>query len=197
MTKTSYVKNQLQKVWEVDVIPTHNRFHVLNNIDFNTNCASQCNDNTVCDTLTAKLAESKQTYGSLVDGKLVHKNAEISRNNVVKKCQLAKQLQTKTCVSNGNVSNNPRCNYAGESKITNYVSQNTVRRHRETIICETDKYELDLRFKPHHRDIIASVSECNTFKMWNDQNHDKFGFILLGDLTLPLIEIKNITKKQI
>ena len=45
---------------------------MLNNT-FNTNYASQYNDNTVCNTLTAKLAESKQIDGSLVEGKHVHK----------------------------------------------------------------------------------------------------------------------------
>ena len=87
MPKINYVKNQSQKVSEVDVIPTHNRFQVLNNTDFNTNCASQCNDNTVCDTLTAKIAKSKQIDGSFVKGKPVHKNAEKSSNNIVKQCQ--------------------------------------------------------------------------------------------------------------
>ena len=67
---------------EVDVIPTHNRFHVLNNTNFNTNCTSQCNDNIVCDTLTGKLAKNKQNDGSFVKGKLVNKNAEKSSNNV-------------------------------------------------------------------------------------------------------------------
>ena len=108
---------------EVDVIPTHNRFQELNNTDFNTNCASQCNDNTVCDTLTAKIAKSNQIDGSFVKGKLVHKNAKKSSNNVVKQCQLANKLKTKTSVSNGNVSNDTRCNYTGESKVTDHLSK--------------------------------------------------------------------------
>ena len=87
------------------------------------------------------------------------------------------------------MSNDTRCNYAGESKVTDHLSKNSVRRRCEAVSCETDKYELDLRFKPRHRDIIASASECNTFKNWNDQNHDKFGFIPLGDMTLPPIEL--------
>ena len=86
LPKINYVKNQSQKVSEVDVIPTHNRFQVLNNTDFNTNCASQCNDNTVCDTLTAKIAKSKQNDGSFVKGKLVLnmlKNQAIMLSNSV------------------------------------------------------------------------------------------------------------------
>ena len=41
--KINWVQNQSQKILEVDVIPTHNRFDELNNTDFNTNCASKCN----------------------------------------------------------------------------------------------------------------------------------------------------------
>ena len=86
------MKYQSQKVSEVDVIPTHNRFHVLNNTDFNPNCASQCNDNTVCDILRDKLAKSKQNDGSSGKGKIVPKNDGKPSNNVVKQCQLANQL---------------------------------------------------------------------------------------------------------
>ena len=196
LPKINYVKNQSQNVSEVDVLPTHNRFQVLNNIDFNTNCASQYYINTVCDTLT-KIAKSKQNDGSCVTDKLVHKNAEKTNNNVVKQCQLANKVKIKTSVSNGNVSNDTRCNYAGELEVTGDLSKNSVRRRREAVSCETDKYELDLRFKTRHRDIIASASECNTFKNWNDQNHDKFGFIPLGDLILPSIELKKHNKEKI
>ena len=49
LPKINYVKNQSQKASEIDIIPTHNRFQVLNNTDFDTNCASQSNDNIVCD----------------------------------------------------------------------------------------------------------------------------------------------------
>ena len=66
------------------------------------------------------------------------------------------------------MSNDTRCNYAGELKVTDHLSKNSVRRRREAVSCETDKYELDLRFKPRHRDIIASDSECNTFKNWEN-----------------------------
>ena len=170
---------------------------MLNNTDCNTNCASQCNDNTVCNSFTAKTANSKQDDGSFMKGKLVHKNAEKSSSNVVKQCQLANKLKRETSVSNGNISNDTRCNFAGESKVTDHLSKHCVRRRHEAVICETDQYELDLRVKPRHRDIIASAGECNTFKNLNDQNHDKFGFIPLGDLTFPPIELKKYKKEKI
>ena len=53
----------------------------------------------------------------------------------------------------------------------------------------TDKYDLELRFRPRHREHIAAAKQCDTFKLWNDQTQDKFGFIPLGDLTLPPIDL--------
>ena len=60
-----------------------------------------------------------------------------------------------------------------------------------------DKYDLDLRFRPRHRDKIEAAQDCVTFQNWDAQNSEKFGFIPLGDLLLPPIDLKNVTKEKI
>ena len=47
-----------------------------------------------------------------------------------------------------------------------------------------DKYNLQLAFRPQHRATIASATNVQTFKAWDSQVYDKFGFIPLGDLML-------------
>ena len=48
-----------------------------------------------------------------------------------------------------------------------------------------DKYDLELRFKPKHRQRISEAKSCNTFKIWDQQMEDKYGFIPLGELNVP------------
>ena len=48
-----------------------------------------------------------------------------------------------------------------------------------------DKYNLQLAFRPRHRATIALATNVKTFKAWDSQTSDKFGFIPLGDLILP------------
>ena len=50
---------------------------------------------------------------------------------------------------------------------------------------QTDKYNLQLRFLPHYRDTIAKVVDEPIFKLWDEQNVDKYGFMPLSDLLLP------------
>ena len=71
------------------------------------------------------------------------------------------------------------------------------KRHRSVTKGQGDKYDLDLRFRPRHRDKIVTAQDCVTFQKWDDQNSDKFGFILLGDLMLPSIDLKSVTKEKI
>ena len=62
---------------------------------------------------------------------------------------------------------------------------------------ETDKYDLELRFRPRHRQQIAAAATNSTFVSWNDQTQDKFGFIPLGDLTLPTIDLQKQSTENI
>ena len=52
-----------------------------------------------------------------------------------------------------------------------------------------DKYELDLRFHSRHRQKVASPKNCDTFKLWDLQNKEKFGFIPLQNQLLPEVDI--------
>ena len=62
----------------------------------------------------------------------------------------------------------------------------------KVVLVETeDKYDLELRFKPKHRQRITDSKTCNTFKKWDQQVEDKYGFIPLGELHVPEFNEKN------
>ena len=42
-----------------------------------------------------------------------------------------------------------------------------------------------------------AAQDCVTFQNWDAQNSEKFGFIPLGDLLLPPIDLKNVTKEKV
>ena len=67
---------------------------------------------------------------------------------------------------------------------------------RSVTTCQVDKYDLDSRFRPRHQSKIASAIDCATFKKWDDQNCEKFGFIPLGDILLPPVDLNNLTKEK-
>ena len=58
-----------------------------------------------------------------------------------------------------------KVNYAVESNLLKMVSSNAKRWRHPSVSCDTDKYDLDLRFRPRHREHIASAHHCDTFKL--------------------------------
>ena len=48
-----------------------------------------------------------------------------------------------------------------------------------------DKYDLELKFKFKHRQFINAAKDNTTFKKWNMQTDQKFGFVPLSDLKIP------------
>ena len=52
-------------------------------------------------------------------------------------------------------------------------------------VSDPDKYALDLRFRPRHRLRIQEAKDCHTFKLWDAQMSDKFGYIPLQDQIIP------------
>ena len=50
---------------------------------------------------------------------------------------------------------------------------------------DQDKYQLELKFKRKHRELIAQAKNNATFQSWNAQNDQKFGFIPLTDCEIP------------
>ena len=51
-----------------------------------------------------------------------------------------------------------------------------------------DKYDLGLQVKPHNKDRLHQARSDPTYIKWNEQNADKFGFIPLGPLVLPVTD---------
>ena len=54
-----------------------------------------------------------------------------------------------------------------------------------------DKYDLELRFKPKYRQRVSEAKHIATFKNWDQQMDDKYGFVPLGDLRIPDRNHKN------
>ena len=78
------------------------------------------------------------------------------------------------------------CKYKGESNSKSTCKQNVPQLSTQS----DDKYDLELRFKPKHRNAINSAKNNDTFKAWECQNTGKYGFIPLGDLCCPNKDIK-------
>ena len=60
-----------------------------------------------------------------------------------------------------------------------------------TLIETDEKYDLELRFKPRHRQQIGEAKSNPIFQLWDSQTKDKYGFIPLGDLKIPKKNNKN------
>ena len=48
-----------------------------------------------------------------------------------------------------------------------------------------DKYRLALQMRNKNKERMRQANTDPTFKNWNNQNEDKFGFIPLGPLVVP------------
>ena len=63
---------------------------------------------------------------------------------------------------------------------------------KDIVLKETeDKYDLELRFKPKYRQRISEAKHVNTFKNWDNQMQDKYGFVPLGNILVPERDNKN------
>ena len=71
---------------------------------------------------------------------------------------------------------------APQKKASDIVNQND---QVTDNVSDPDKYALDLRFRPGHRLRIQEARNCRTFKLWDEQMSDKFGYIPLQDPTIP------------
>ena len=54
-----------------------------------------------------------------------------------------------------------------------------------------DKYSLTLTNKSRFKCYKPALKECKTTQKWDSQNKTKFGFIPLGDLTIPTAKNEN------
>ena len=172
-----------------DRLPTHNRFAILNSID-NTECVVN-NVEKVVDRLSDQFVDCKYDTSDAVNTSLL--------------CNDSKRLQQLHGTDNTSHENNNTATVRGnnvtscQSKVTDAGELKIPRKNPKdshpSVNLETDK--LGLRFRPHHRNHIAVASDNSTFRSWNNQTQDKFRFILLGDLTLPPIDLQNQSKENI
>ena len=178
-----------------DSIPLYNRFNIMNNtVLFPENvCESTNHDQkTVC--LHSK-QRSVQACVNADESKVnVTSNNEVNSDGNDKILKLAQQkvqgFHDSVQTLNQDVQGECPC----DSSSTENVQ---LRRRRSVTDGQNDKYDLDLRFRPRHRDKIVTAQDCVTFQKWDSQNSEKFGFIPLGDLMLPSINLKNITEEKI
>ena len=72
------------------------------------------------------------------------------------------------------------------------ATRNTGKHVKQWVLSENaDKYDLELRFKPHHRQKFENARNNVTFDKWNKQMSGKYGFIPLGDLVKPNADCRN------
>ena len=196
--KTTHVNKCLSKVLKPQAIPIRNRFDVLNSIDNNSDCALHCMKNVKCVQLPNISKECKQSNVSVNNENVLISDSGVSSDNLIIEKQLTKQQGDK-CTAKNLTSDESAVSSscAGELNVLHTVSSNEKRRRHLSVRGVTDKYDLELHFRPHHREQIASAKQCDTFRMWNDQTQDKFGFIPLDDLTVPPIDLQKQSKEHI
>ena len=197
--KTTHVNKGLLKVSTDNVISTRNRFDVLNSIDNNTDCGLQYTGNVKCVQFEGVTSECKQSNLNVNNDNVavVHKDASFD-SLVLKKQSNKQQGNTSTSKNLTTLSKSAvSSSCAGESNVLQTFSPNDKRRRHLSVSGVTDKYDLELRFRPRHRDQIASAKENYTFTRWNSQTQEKFGFIPFGDLTLPPIDLQKQSKEHI
>ena len=145
-------------------MPTFNRFKVLE--DISTTQASNKSDMGFHSDVHSKVTHCQRPVNTCV-------NSSDEDN-----CQLgSKSLK---------VTDNDRKQVNSQTK--------TGKRVKQWVLSENaDKCDLELRFKPCHRQKIENARNNATFDKWNKQMNGKYGFIPLGDLVKPNVDCKNPT----
>ena len=74
-----------------------------------------------------------------------------------------------------------------------YDTKNSGKKASKDIVLKDleDKYDLELRFKPKYRQRITEAKHVRTFKNWDNQMQDKYGYVPLGDILVPEHNNKN------
>ena len=108
----------------------------------------------------------------------VNKNKQVNgvKSNKVWKNQNRQLTTTKDCEGKRSHNVNGTTRYQG---------------NRVSLVENDDKYDLELNFKPRHRQRIAHAKNNTTFNLCDKQTNDKYGFISLGDQILPEKNEKN------
>ena len=186
VVKKTAVKSQKSNV--INVVSTHDSSsdktsQQVSKLDkCQNNCTGESN-------ISKKSCESIDTA--------VHRTATTSqKGNATNVLSLNISNNDKTCQE---VSEVNKCQNGGTGELNtsekSLYDQN--RQGNSHVHLETDKYDLELRFWPRHRQQIAAAANNSTFVSWNEQTQDKFGFIPLGDLTLPNIDLQKQSTENI
>ena len=194
LNKLQNVANIKQSAdFQCDSIPLHNRFKVFNSVKHFPESV-----------LTVQNCEQKTTCLHF-DDKCKLDNCDVTskkacgRDNTMETVKSIGNDYTETVVDNVyQIAKKFDRNMEGESNNSNKNTSASPLQHRSTFPPGLeDKYDLDLRFRPRHQKKIASAKHCVTLQNWNDQNCEKFGFIPLGEILLPPVDLNNISKEKI
>ena len=83
--------------------------------------------------------------------------------------------------------NNGQSNSTDHNKLSNQ-GQNCQKPQKMCPESTADKYNLGLQVKSHNKDRLWQARSDPTYIKWNEQTTDKFGFIPLGPLELPVTD---------
>ena len=132
------------------------------------------------------------------DFALENQNNIINENNDKGKQKCTQNMYEKNdkCTANNTVVSDDidENNDKGKQKCAqNMYGENDKCTENNTVVSvESDeKYDLELRFKPRHRQQIGEAKNNQTFQSWDNQMRDKYRFIPLGDLLVPKTNEKN------
>ena len=151
-------KNNVQNDCEIS---THDVVaHSSNTCVSNSNCnATRLKVNNNC----KKLTDNPRT-SEVVDS--AHSAVSVFTGDSPTSSQAVQTIDNENCLS---------------SKVSSNINQSV----RNPVDSNPDKYDLDLRFRPRHREAVAKAKNCELFKEWDNQTIDKYGFIPLSEMILP------------
>ena len=122
----------------------------------------------------------------------VNSNCKTLTNNPWgnKVCDSVDSAVSAVTVSNPSINEAPQT-VSNANFQSSKMSANTNQAVKNSVDLNCDKYDLDLRFRPRHREAVAKAKNCKSFKDWDSQTSDKYGFIPLSDMILPKKNRKN------
>ena len=173
-------------------IPLHNRFDMFNNtVLFPENkCTS-----VICDQKVVCLHSEKRDEQSNVHKKV--KNINKTANNKLSVNQ-GQEMQ-ETTHSRFIADKNPTDSDKGEPVSASKNTSDMFHRHRPSLPDgQMDKYDLDLRFRPRHRDKIMTAQDCVTFQNFSGtlRIQKKLVLYLWGTSCCPLLILKMSQTKR-
>ena len=134
------------------------------------------------------LSESSNT-------RVAHANCSVAKGQVNKNCPTitnslgkSKTLDSvKSLVSTDTVEN-PSVTVTPVTYVNSQGSKGSSNDNqgvKNSVDSNSDKYDLDLRFRPRHREAVAKATNCELFRTWDSQTADKYGFIPLSEMIVP------------